>query len=112
MKILVTGGTGFGGSHLVDALIGYAGGLKMQGLELKIKVNEFLAHRVKEMIKSGVFKNEEDFLKNAIKEMVRKYEVQELNIRMDEFARKMAKKHPKSLSEMVLAVRTEENESL
>ncbi|MBU4491971.1 MAG: hypothetical protein KKD69_05865, partial [Euryarchaeota archaeon] len=47
------------------------------------------------------FKNEEDFLKNAIKEMVRKYEVQELNIRMDEFARKMAKKHPKSLSEMV-----------
>lgn len=84
----------------------------MQGLELKTKVDDFLARRVKEIIKSGMFENEEEFLKNAIKEMVRKYEVQELNIKMDAFAKEMAKKHPQSLSEMVLSVRTEENESL
>lgn len=84
----------------------------MQGMELKTKVNEFLARRVKEIIESGMFKNEEEFLKDAIKEMVRKYEVQELNTKMDEFAKEMAKKHPKSLSEMVLAARTEENETL
>ncbi|MCG2727645.1 MAG: hypothetical protein L6244_03220 [Candidatus Methanoperedenaceae archaeon] len=36
----------------------------------------------------------------------------ELNVKMDKFAMQMAKKHPKSLSEMVLAVRMEEDETL
>jgi Arc/MetJ-type ribon-helix-helix transcriptional regulator len=84
----------------------------MPEMELKIKVNEFLARRVKEIVKSGVFTDEEEFLKDAVKEMVRKYEVRELNIRIDEFAGEMAKKHPKSLSEMVMAVRAEEDETL
>ncbi len=84
----------------------------MQGVELKTKVNELLAYKVKEIIKSGIFKDEQEFLKDAIKEMVRKYEVQELNLKMDKFALEMAKKHPKSLSEMVMAVRAEEDENL
>ena len=60
---------------------------------------KFLAHKVENLIKRGVFENEEKFLKGAIKEMVRKYEIQELNKKMDNFAQKMAKRHPKNLSE-------------
>lgn len=73
---------------------------------------KFLAHKVENLVKRGVFENEEKFLKGAIKEMVRKYEIQELDNKMDDFAREMAKKHPKSLSEAVLAVRIEEDDRL
>ena len=84
----------------------------MPKIVLKAKVDEFLAHRVEKIIKRGMFENEEAFLKGAIKEMVRKYEIQEVNKKMDNFAQKMAKKHPKSLSEAVLEVRMEEDEHL
>jgi len=84
----------------------------MPELVLKTKVDEFLARRVEKIIEHGVFENEEAFLKGAIKEMVRKYEIQELNKKMDNFAREMGKKHPKSLSETILAVRIEEDENL
>ena len=69
-------------------------------------------HKVENIVKHGVFENEEEFLKGAIKEMVRMYEIQELNKKMDNFAQKKAKKHPKSLSEAVLEVRMEEDERL
>ena len=84
----------------------------MPEIVLKAKVNEFLAHRVENLVKRGMFENEEAFLKGAITEMVRKYELQELNKKMDNFAQKMAKRHPKSLSEAVLEVRMEEDEHL
>jgi len=84
----------------------------MPEIVLKAKVDEFLAHKVENLIKRGVFENEEKFLKGAIKEMVRKYEIQELNKKMDNFAQKMAKRHPKNLSEAVLDVRMEEDERL
>ncbi|HJH27203.1 MAG TPA: hypothetical protein C5S37_10680 [Methanophagales archaeon] len=84
----------------------------MPEIVLKAKLDEFLARRVEKIIERGMFANEEEFLKGAIKEMVRKYEIQELNKKMDNFAQEMAKKHPRSLSEAVLAVRTEEDESL
>ncbi|KAF5431204.1 hypothetical protein C5S39_06225 [Candidatus Methanophagaceae archaeon] len=84
----------------------------MPEIVLKAKVDEFLAHRVENLVKRGVFKNEEAFLKGAVKEMVRKYEIEEVNTKMDVFAQKMAKKHPKSLSEAVLEVRMEEDERL
>ena len=84
----------------------------MPEIVLKAKVDEFLAHKVKNLIKRGVFENEEKFLKGAIKEMVRKYEIQELNKKMDNFAQKMAKRHPKNLSDAVLEVRMEEDERL
>ena len=81
----------------------------MPEIVLKAKVDEFLAHKVENLVKRGMFENEEAFLKGAIKEMVRKYEIQELNKKMDNFAQKMAKRHPKSLSEAVLEVRMEED---
>ena len=84
----------------------------MPGIVLKAKVDEFLAHKVENLVKRGVFKNEEEFLKGAVKEMVRKYEIEEINKKMDVFAQKMAKRHPKSLSEAVLEVRMEEDERL
>jgi Arc/MetJ-type ribon-helix-helix transcriptional regulator len=84
----------------------------MPEIVLKAKVDEFLAHKVENLVKRGMFENEEAFLKGAIKEMVRKYEIQELNKKMDNFAQKMAKRHPKSLSEAVLEVRMEEDERL
>ncbi len=79
---------------------------------MKAKVDEFLARKVKKIVKRGFFENEEQFLKSAIRDMVKKYEIQELNLKMDDFARGMAKKHPKNLSEIVLEVRTEENETV
>ena len=84
----------------------------MPEIVLKAKVDEFLAHRVENLVKRGVFKNEEAFLKGAVKEMVRKYEIEEINNKMDVFAHEMAKRHPKSLSEAVLEVRMEEDERL
>ncbi|MEA2015167.1 MAG: hypothetical protein U9O59_00360 [Actinomycetota bacterium] len=84
----------------------------MPEMVLKTKVDEFLARRVEKIIERGMFENEEAFLKGAIKEMVRKYEIQELNKKMDNFAGEMAKKHPKILSKAVLAVRIEEDENL
>ncbi|KAF5437606.1 hypothetical protein C5S35_03185 [Candidatus Methanophagaceae archaeon] len=84
----------------------------MPEIVLKAKVDEFLAHRVENLVKRGVFKNEEAFLKGAVKEMVRKYEIDEINKKMDVFAQEMAKRHPKSLSEAVLEVRMEEDERL
>ena len=84
----------------------------MTEIVLKTRVDEFLARRVEEIIERGMFENEGEFLKGAIKEMVRKYEIQELNKKMDNFAQEMAKKHPKSLSEAVLAVRIEEDDRL
>ncbi len=43
---------------------------------------------------------------------MRKYEIDEINKKMDVFAQEMAKRHPKSLSEAVLEVRMEEDERL
>lgn len=84
----------------------------MHEIVLKAKVNDFLAHKVENLVKRGVFENEEEFLKGAVKEMVRKYEIEEINKKMDVFAQKMAKRHPKSLSGTVLEVRMEEDERL
>jgi Arc/MetJ-type ribon-helix-helix transcriptional regulator len=51
----------------------------MPEIVLKAKVDEFLAHKVENLVKRGMFENEEEFLKGAIKEMVRKYEIEEIN---------------------------------
>jgi len=83
----------------------------MPEIILKTKVDDFLARRVEKIIERGMFENEEEFLTGAIKGMLRKYEIQVLNKKMDNFAREMEKKHLNSLSEAILAVRTEEDES-
>ena len=49
-----------------------------------------MARRIEEIIERGMFENEEEFLKGVIKEMVRKYEIQELNKKRVNFAREMA----------------------
>lgn len=35
---------------------------------LKIKVDEFLAHKIEDIVKIGAFRNEEDFLKSAVED--------------------------------------------
>ncbi len=48
-------------------------------------MDEFLARRVEKIIEDAVFGNEEEFLKEAIREMVRKYEIQELDSKRNLF---------------------------
>ena len=42
--------------------------------------------------------------------MVRRWEIQELNTKMDKFAEQIAKKHPECVSEAVLKAREGEDE--
>ena len=43
---------------------------------------------------------------------MRRWEILELNTKMDKFAEQIAKKHPESVSEAVLKAREEEDEIL
>ena len=79
---------------------------------LKIKVDEFLAHKIEDIVKIGTFGSEEDFLKSAVEEKVRRWEILKLNTRMDKFAERIAKKRPESVAEAVLKARVEEDETL
>jgi len=79
---------------------------------LKIKVDEFLAHKIEDIVKIGTFGSEEDFLKSAVEEKVRRWEILKLNTRMDEFAERITKKRPESVTEAVLKARVEEDETL
>lgn len=53
----------------------------MSGVIFKTRVDDFLARRVKDLIRRGSFRDEEAFLKVAIEEMVRIYEIRGLSIR-------------------------------
>jgi Arc/MetJ-type ribon-helix-helix transcriptional regulator len=75
---------------------------------LKIKVDEFLAHKIEDMVKIGTFGSEEDFLKSAVEDKVRRWELLKLNTRMDNFAEQITKKRPESVTEAVLEVRADE----
>jgi hypothetical protein len=44
--------------------------------------------------------------------MVRMYELRELDEKMGKFSRRMATRHPMSVSDAVLAARVEENDEL
>ena len=78
---------------------------------LKIKVDEFLAHKIEDIVKIGTFGSEEDFLKSAVEEKVRRWEILKLNTRMDEFAERITKKRPESVTEAVLKARGEGDEN-
>jgi hypothetical protein len=84
----------------------------MSDVIFKTKVDDLLARRVKDILRQGSFRDEEAFLREAIKEMVRIYELRELDERMEKFARNIAAKHSMSLSEAVLAARAEEDDEL
>ena len=79
---------------------------------LKIKVDEFLAHKIEDIVKIGTFRSEEDFLKGAVEEKVRRWEILKLNTRMDKFAERITKKRPENVAEAVLKARVEEDETL
>jgi len=61
---------------------------------LKVKVNEFLAHQIEDIVRRGAFKSEDEFFKSAVEDMVRRWETHELNTKMDKFAEQIAKKTP------------------
>ncbi|MDI6886627.1 MAG: hypothetical protein QMD22_09900 [archaeon] len=77
---------------------------------LKVKVDEFLAHKIENLVKRGAFKSEDEFLKRAVEDMVRRWETLSLNAKMDAFAEEIAKRHPESVSTAVLKARSEEDE--
>jgi Arc/MetJ-type ribon-helix-helix transcriptional regulator len=79
---------------------------------LKIKVDEFLAHKIEDIVKIGTFESEGDFLKSAVEDKVRMWEILKLNTRMDKFAEQITKKRPESVTEAVLKAREEEDEIL
>jgi len=77
-----------------------------------IKVDEFLARRVKDIIQRGRFRDEDAFFRGAIEEMVRKHELRDLDEKMDNFSRKIVARHPMSVQDAVLAARAEEDDGL
>lgn len=90
-----------------------AQGLKhMSDVIFKTKVNDFLAQRVKDIIKQGSFRDEEAFLRVAIEEMVRIHELRELEERMRKISLKIAAKHPMGISDALLSARAEEDDEL
>jgi predicted transcriptional regulator len=78
----------------------------------KIKVDDFLARRVKDIIRRGSFRDEDAFFRGAIEKMVRVHELRELDEKMDKFSRKMDVRHPMSIHDAVLAARAEEDDEL
>jgi hypothetical protein len=84
----------------------------MSDVIFKTKVDDFLAQRVKAIIKQGSFRDEEAFLRVAIEEMVRIHELRELEERMWKTSLKIAAKHPMSISDALLSARAEEDDEL
>lgn len=84
----------------------------MSDVIFKTKVDDFLAKKVKDIIRQGSFRDEDAFLREAIKEMVRMHELRELGKRMDRYARKAARENILSFSDAVLAARAEEDNGL
>ncbi len=78
----------------------------------KIKVDDFLARRVKDIVRRGSFRDEDAFFRGAIKEMVRVHELRELDEKMDKFSQKMDARYPMSIHDAVLAARAEEDDEL
>jgi len=84
----------------------------MSDVIFKTKVDDFLAQRVKDIIRRGSFRDEEAFLIVAIEEMVRIYELRELEERIWKTSLKIATRHPISISDAVLSARAEEDDEL
>jgi hypothetical protein len=84
----------------------------MSDVIFKTKVDDFLAQRVKAIIKRGSFRDEESFLRVAIEEIVRIHELRELEEMMWKNSLKIAAKHPMSISDALLSARVEEDDEL
>jgi hypothetical protein len=84
----------------------------MSDVIFKTKVDDFLAEKVKDIIRQGSFRDEDAFLREAIKEMVRIHELRELGNKIDRYARNAACDNLLSFSDAVLAARAEEDNGL
>lgn len=84
----------------------------MSEIIFKIKVDDFLAKRIKDIIRQGRFRDEGAFFRGAIEEMVRKHELRELDEKMHRLSQKMAARYPMSIQDAVLAARDEEDDEL
>lgn len=84
----------------------------MPDVIFKTRVDDFLARRVKDLIRRGSFRDEEAFLKVAIEEMVRICETRDLEERIRTTSQKIGTRYPMSISDAVLSVRVEEDEEL
>jgi len=81
----------------------------MMEIVLKVEVDEFLARKIENIVEKGAFKSEGEFLRSAVEDMVGRWEIRELNTKMDEFTEQVAEKHHESVSEAVLKTREEED---
>lgn len=84
----------------------------MSDVIFKTRVDDFLAQRVKEIIRRGSFKDEEAFIRVAIEEMVRIYEIREIEEKIRKTSRDFAARHPMSISDAVLSSRAEEDDAV
>lgn len=84
----------------------------MSDVIFKTRVDDFLAQRVKEIIRRGSFRDEESFLRVAIEEMVRIFEIRELEEKIQKTSIDFAARHPMSISDAVLSARAEEDDEL
>ncbi|GEM_PF-1166174 len=84
----------------------------MSDVIFKTRVDDFLAQRVKEIIRRGSFRDEEAFLRVAIEEMVRIFEIRELEEKIQKTSIDFAARHPMSISDAVLSARAEEDDEL
>ena len=76
---------------------------------LQIRVNDYLLQLIDENVNLGLFANRTDFVRGAIRELLRKYEMQRANQKMDSFAQQNTIKYSRDLSEVLHEIREEED---
>ncbi|NOR59706.1 MAG: hypothetical protein GQ469_03610 [Methanosarcinales archaeon] len=79
---------------------------------LQIRVNDYLLQLIDENVNLGLFANRTDFVREAIRELLRKYEMQRGSQKMDSFAQQTSIKYSRDLSEVLQEIREEEDERL
>jgi len=77
---------------------------------LQIRVNDYLLHQIDENVNLGLFANRTDFVREAIRDLLRKYEMQRASKKMDTLAQQTAIKYSRGLSEVLQEIREEEDE--
>ncbi|MCG7848767.1 MAG: ribbon-helix-helix domain-containing protein [ANME-2 cluster archaeon] len=77
---------------------------------LQIRVNDYLLHQIDENVNLGLFANRTDFVREAIRDLLRKYEIQRASKKMDTIAQQTAIKYSRNLSEVLQEIREEEDE--
>ena len=84
----------------------------MEEILIRFIENDFILDKIDTTIKEGFATSREEFIKIAIRELIRKCEFEALAKRMEEFAKANAKKYPENLGEIIGDIRSEEDERL